>query len=492
MNTTIESLVKMVKVSTPIVALQSYDQPQTLQEICEAFPEHTLIAWNVTDGYLALNARGESAIQNLDPQELKAVKQYGVTAALEVSKKFPQSTILILANLHWYWINPPVMQGLLNLRELYKQSKRTIVGLVLNSSIPGDLLQSVSYLEEPLPTEEQLASKVSELYSSTYGKQLGSEDAKQFAIELRGASSFRAEQLTAQSLTKNGIDVEKLRSNCRKQINDTPGLSVESGSETFSDIGGLDAIREYLRRYFSGPRKPAVVVRIEEIEKALAGVGSETSGTSGDALGTLLTAMEDNRWTGLLAYGVSGCGKSLIAKASANEFSCKAIRFDINSCKGSLVGESEKQIRQAMEVLKAIGGQRVFFIASMNQIASLPPELRRRFSAGTWYFDIPTPAGRQSIWSICAKQFNVEYDGYDSDSLTGADIRDIVQRSYELSCSTTEAAKYHVPLCKSAPDAIRESRRDAMGRYLCANHGGPYRENQEDTSSSRSIEFNNL
>jgi SpoVK/Ycf46/Vps4 family AAA+-type ATPase len=202
--------------------------------------------------------------------------------------------------------------------------------------------------------------------------------------------------------------------------------------------------------------------------------------------------MEDNRWTGLLAYGVSGCGKSLVAKAAANHFGAKAIRFDLNACKGSLVGESEKQIRQAMQVLHAIGGERVFFIASMNQIASLPPELRRRFSAGTWYFDVPNKSGRQQIWDICCKQFNREYDQYDAENLTGADIRDIVQRSYELNCTITEASRYHVPLCKSAPDAIRQSRADALGRYLDANHGGPYKESQDDSSNGRSINFNSL
>ena len=51
---------------------------------------------------------------------------------------------------------------------------------------------------------------------------------------------------------------------------------------------------------------------------------------------------------------------------------------------------------------------------------------------------------------------------------------DKAQRAYELGCTTTEAARYHVPLCRSAPDAITKSRTDAHSRYLCANNGGPY------------------
>lgn len=494
----IKQVERMLAVSTPIIVVDSYDHPHTLQRLQEMIAKKNggtsggrpVIGWDVCNGFVPLNNEGEEVLSNLDPMELKAAGQ-GPHAALFVALKFPAKSLLIMSNLHWFWDKPNTMQALLNVREKFKSSGRAVIGLTLSAVIPADLIQSVSYVEDPLPDETMLTEKVCDIYKSAHSEPLEDDEAQTIARELRGTSPFRAEQLTAQSLTRAGIDRSKLRDNARKQINDTPGLSVESGSETFSDIGGLDAIREFLKRYFSGPRRPAVVVRIEEIEKALAGVGTETSGTSGDALGTLLTAMEDFRWTGILAYGVSGCGKSLVAKAAANEFEAKAIRFDINACKGSLVGESEKQIRAAMDILHAIGGDRVFFIASMNQIASLPPELRRRFAAGTWYFDVPDESSRHDIWRICAAQFGVEWDGYDADMLTGADIRDIAQRSHELRCSTTEAAKYHVPLCKAAPDAISQSRDDATNRYLDANYGGPYKDpTKVETKYQRSIDLN--
>lgn len=489
-----EQVISMLGKGTPIIVVDSYDHPHTLgnlQAAIAAKAVRPLVSWNAADGYVGLNEEGKAVLASLDPAEVKMASQ-GAHAALHVSLKFPEASILVVDNLHWYWDKPPVMQALLNVREPFKSNKRAVVGLVLNTAIPGDLIQNVSYVEDLLPSEDELVEKVRGVYGAVHSDPLSDDEAAAVARELRGASPFRAEQLAYQSLTKEGIDRVRLRDNARKQINDTPGLSVETGDESFDDIGGLDAIKEYLTKYFAGPRKPSVVVRIEEIEKALAGVGTESSGTSGDALGTLLTAMEDFRWTGILAYGVSGGGKSLIAKSAANEFGAKAIRFDINACKGSLVGESEKQIRQAVDVLHAIGGERVFFIASMNQIASLPPELRRRFSGGTWYFDVPDKESRKEIWKICAEQFGVEHDGYDADMLTGADIRDIVQRSYELQCSTTEAAKYHVPLCKAAPDAIAQSRKDASGRYLDANVGGPYGDPNDASvkySQSRSIEL---
>ena len=482
---------RMLAVATPLIVVDSYDHPHTLGNLQKRIAEQDrpLISWNATSSFVALNKLGADALATVDGAKIKAAAS-GPHAAIHVSLDFPRGTILVVDNLHWFWDKPAVMQAMLNVREPFKQTNRAIVALTLNAKIPADLIQNVSYVEDQLPSESELIEKVESIYKSAHGEDATLDDSDVVARELRGTSPFRAEQLTAQSLGKDGINRDRLRDNARKQINDTPGLSVETGTETFDDIGGLDAIRQYLTRYFAGPRRPSVVVRIEEIEKALAGVGTESSGTSGDALATLLTAMEDRKWTGILAYGVSGCGKSLVAKSAANEFGAKAIKFDLNACKGSLVGESEKQIRGAMDVLGAIGGDRVFFVASMNQIASLPPELRRRFSGGTWYFDVPSKESRADIWKIASESFGVEYDGYDAEMLTGADVRDIVQRSYELNCTTTEAAQYHVPLAKAAPDAISQSRTDATGRYLDANTGGPYGDpGSVATQYNRSIEL---
>lgn len=474
-DSTISTVSKYLAVATPIIVVDSADHPDTIRRLLPALADKSrpAIRWDCANGFVPIGEPGESALRELSDADVKLAGQ-GMAPALHVALKLPAQTILIVDNAHWQWEKPPALQALQNLREPFKSSKRAVVLLANGGSIPADLSQHASYVADPLPDETALAETVRRIHDSALDSELPESDALEIGRELRGASPFRAEQLAAQSLTRGGFDRQRVRDNARKQINDTPGLAVETGIETFDDIGGLNAIREYLERYFSGPRRPDVVVRIEEIEKALAGVSGDTSGTSGDILGTLLTSMEDYRWSGILAYGVSGCGKSLIAKSAANQFGARAIRFDVNACKGSLVGQTGEQIRRACDVLHAIGGERVFFVASMNRIEALPPELRRRFAGGTWYFDVPDETGRADIWRICADRFGVEYDGYDAANLTGADIRDIVSRQWELSTTTAEAARFHVPLCKAAPDAIADSRADARGRYLCANVGGPY------------------
>ena len=57
----------------------------------------------------------------------------------------------------------------------------------------------------------------------------------------------------------------------------------------------------------------------------------------------------------LLLVGIPGTGKSLSCKAAASIFGWPLIRLDISALKGSLVGESERKIRQATATIDAFG-----------------------------------------------------------------------------------------------------------------------------------------
>ena len=58
---------------------------------------------------------------------------------------------------------------------------------------------------------------------------------------------------------------------------------------------------------------------------------------------------------GILLVGIPGCGKSLSAKAASNIWAVPLIRFDIGRVFGGLVGESESNIRLAIQTAEAIG-----------------------------------------------------------------------------------------------------------------------------------------
>lgn len=52
---------------------------------------------------------------------------------------------------------------------------------------------------------------------------------------------------------------------------------------------------------------------------------------------------------GILILGMPGCGKSMIAKAIADEFAMPLLRLDVNKLMGKYVGESEENLRKALQ-----------------------------------------------------------------------------------------------------------------------------------------------
>lgn len=134
-------------------------------------------------------------------------------------------------------------------------------------------------------------------------------------------------------------------------IESTRGLRVIETERGFDDIGGHDHLREFIESIFNGRRRPGGIVFVDEIEKMLAGNKTDSSGTTQDALGWLLTYMQTSGATGIILVGPPGVGKSAIAQAAGNYGNCPTIALDLGETKGSLVGQSQQQIRACTRVL---------------------------------------------------------------------------------------------------------------------------------------------
>jgi hypothetical protein len=163
----IKAVEKMLAVGTPLVVLDSHDHPHTAGRLLAllAAKERPALQWNLADGLQPANELGEAVIARLEPQKLKDANRAGLHGILHLAQDFVPGAVLIVENLHWFIGQPQVMQTLLNLREPYKSSKRAVIGLGLATQIPADLLQSVSYVDDPLPTESTLAAIVSDISS---------------------------------------------------------------------------------------------------------------------------------------------------------------------------------------------------------------------------------------------------------------------------------------------------------------------------------------
>jgi hypothetical protein len=441
--------------------------------------------------------RGLVGVNDLGKQELARllgeIAPSAVVSPVEVLTSFyraAEDTVLFLSNAHRFWSDPAVVQGIWNMRDVFKANGASLVLLSIPGALlPPELVQDVFIIDEPLPGPQDLERILFELYRSAGLGAPDPETSHKAVDALIGLGAFPAEQGAAMCLRKEGLDLHALWERKRRVIEEIPGLSVWSGSETFDDIGGCNNVKRFLSAIVSGEEAPRVIVFCDEIEKAFAGTGTDTSGTKTEMMGTILSWMQDREADGVIFIGPPGAAKSCIAKATGNSAGIPTIAFDLSAMQNSLIGASGERLRAALSVIDAVSQGRSLWIATCNAITTLPPELRRRFTLDTYFFDLPTAEERLQIWNIYKSKFGVSGELTMDDGWTGAEIKECCRKAYRLRLSLTEAAQYTVPVARSAAEQIKVLRQSASGKFLSASTPGIYAwdENAPTTSTSRRL-----
>lgn len=463
-NKLVKQFSAALRISTPIIGIETPDQAATIGLLCQsANGDRPILRFDLSGGVVGINERGKEEADALaqvagvknekgDPAPEQLVN---ASETLVLALRLQPKSVLFILNASYLFDNPVAVQAIQNCRDPFKASKRALVLLGGVIKLPSELQNDVVIFEEEYPTPEELKGILLSVYQPAAEKYawpaLTEKEVENAVDALRGLPAFLAEQITAMSLDKEkGLDLIALWERKKKTIEQTPGLSIDRETGTFDDVAGLENLKDLAHGLFTGRKPPKVIVRLEEIEKALAGAqkGSpgDSSGVSQDALQTLLNAMEDNNWRGLLAEGVPGSGKSLISKVMGGQFGCLSLSADLGAMRASLVGESEGRVRQFIKMIKAIGGDGgAFFVATSNDSSALKPELVERFSFGRWQFDKPDKEARQAIWQIHLDKYGLDYgpgDYPDDEGWVGRNIRNCVELAWRLNISLRDAARF--------------------------------------------------
>ena len=475
------------RAGVPLLAIDTDDPASASREVIAALngkaQELAIAQWDILRGLVAMSPPAQDAIRVLCDGQDPALATGNPAECLSLLARWPERGLVMMHGAGRLLSDDQggaaVVQGIWNLRDVWKSTGTTLVLLSPGIQLPPELKQDVVVLTEELPTAEALGDIVIQL-SEDSGIAVPDDTADKAVDTVLGLSAFAAEQSLAMSLTKDGLDLPSLWDRKCQAIEQTPGLSVWRGGETFADIGGCENAKTFLRSVLAGRQPPRAVVFIDEIEKSLAGAGGDTSGVSQSLLGTLLTYMQDKGTTGSILIGPPGAAKSAIAKATGNEAGVPTIALDFSGLKASLVGQSEQRLRSALRAIDAIAQGQALFLATCNSIGTLPPELRRRFTFGTFFFDLPNAEERQAIWNIYRTKFDLpEDDGLPEDrGWTGAEIKQCADLAWRLQVPLKKAAMYVVPVATSAAKQIEALRRDASGKYLSAATSGVYRYDQ--------------
>jgi len=471
------------RVSTPLLAIRSADLALAIARVQEAIGKSApLIHWDIVRGLLPMNENGTKELGKLVGE--REPVGIGPVEALVLASQLTEDSVLLYANAQRFWIDPQVTQGIWNLRDAFKGNGRTLVLLTNPGAVlPDELTQDVLVLDEPLPGVDDLGRIFEETVAAADAPD-AAEIAEKAMDAMLGLAAFPAEQVLAMSLSKGGLDLEQLWDRKRQLIEQTPGLTVWRGGETFDDIGGCDNIKRFLRAVIDGVEAPRGIVFLDEIEKAFAGTGTDSSGVKTELTGAILSWMQDRSADGCLLIGPPGAAKSLVAKATGNTAGIPTIAFDLGAMQNALVGSSGERLRSALKVVDAVTNGRSLWIATCNSIGALPPELRRRFTLGTFFFDLPSPEERTAIWKIYLSKYGVSGELPDDDGWTGAEVKECCRKAYRLKMTLKESAEDIVPVSRSAADQIKALRQQASGKFISASNPGVY-QFQEAAAAAR-------
>jgi ATPase family associated with various cellular activities (AAA) len=463
--------------------IQSHEHEDALREIAQLCrgEKWPLATWDVDRG---LQLPGNAAA-NAANDPIAAIKSVIALATPE------GSALLVLPNFHRFLQSTEVVQALAHQVQAGKHNRTFLLILSPVVQVPVELEKSFVIIEHDLPDRQQL-QKIAEGIGTENGELPKGEDLRRLIDAAAGLTRVEAEGAFSLSLVRHGKlqpeAVWELKSGMLKK---SGLLQLHRGSETFADLGGLDALKLFCQRALQ-PRQSAARAR------------------------------------GVLLLSPPGCGKSQFAKALGNEVGRPTLLLDVGALLGSLVGQTEERIRQALriadamspcilfldEVEKALSGASsstdsgvsarlfgtfltwlsdhtsdVFTICTANDISKLPPEFARaeRFDA-VFFIDLPGNAEKEKIWPIHLGRYGLA-DGTrerrpEDRNWTGAEIQSCCRLASLLDLPLKEAAKNVVPVAVTAAESVEKLRAWAAGRCLDASQGGIYTRGAAESASA--------
>lgn len=487
----------ILKSRIPIVAIESREESRILDLLKGiSFSTSTenyvpLFRWTITDGLQRLDIDLEPQLHNAQPADvlkhIRAVKKSG---------------IYVLLDFHPYLEDPVNVRLLKDICIRYEETARTIVLISHTINIPRELESFTARFELAMPTDEErreIVKRIARQWTLDHpGSQL-TVDAKAHDLlikNLAGLTARDTEVLARNAVYHDGAisasDLPDVMQAKYELLNKGGTLQFEYDTVKFSDVGGLQNLKDWLSR-----RKVAFI----------------DSGT--------IPGLDTPK--GIMLIGVQGCGKSLAAKATAGILGIPLLRLDFGALYNKYHGETERNLRESLktadimapcvlwidEIEKGLAGRggetgttqrvlgtfltwmseknsAVFVVATANDITELPPELVRKGRFDEIFFvDLPIGDVRMTILKIHLQARNQDPDLIDlrncaiaTRGFSGAEIEQVVVSAlYAAHAQNESLGTRHLllessktkPLSVVMAERIDQLRQWADGRTVSAS-----------------------
>lgn len=422
----LQDLKKFVLSKASIVYILSDEEDRLegfLREVSASFqPKPKLFIWNPFQGLMGEEGVIEDSKHPLD--------------ALDKAIQRPEQTFYLFEGLHEFIKKDPlVARKLKDLHRALRNRYSTLFIIAPSLVVPEELRRDMIVYELPLPDASEVERVLMGVIS---GSPHANKLAESLTPELKErmvkaalglsldqvARAFRTALIGRTSVDSSLIDavIEE-----KGQLIKKSGiLNLVTNRPNIEDIGGLENLKEWLRKR------------------------SNILSSEGRAFGLQIPK-------GVLITGVSGCGKSLCAKAFASFWGIPLLHLDMARLYDGTVGEPEEALQVALRTAESVapsvlwideieagisiqsqkagGGTQsrvfasfltwmqektafVFIAATANVIELLPPEVLRKGRFDQIFFvTLPNPQERKSIFSIHLKKVGADLSKINLDML---------------------------------------------------------------------------
>jgi SpoVK/Ycf46/Vps4 family AAA+-type ATPase len=428
-------LALFLKARYPIIYINTIEEDRVeyvIRKNVKTNLNRSIYSWDFVDGYT--NNPNNQGFAKRNPLQ-----------ALELVERLNTETpaLFLLKDFNRFLTDLSISRKLRNISRILKLQPKTIIIIGSDLTIPKELQDLITVLEFQLPLEDEITQELNRLINSLNIK----VDSQLFENLTRACQGLSLERIrrvlskiiaTYKTIDDNSIAV--LLSEKKQIISQTEILEYSSVNEKITNLGGLDNLKDWLKK-----RKTAFSIQASNY-------GLPTP-------------------RGLLLIGIQGTGKSLTAKAIANDWQLPLLKLDVGKLFGGIVGQSESRLRQMINVAETISPcilwideidkaftnteskgdsgtsnrvlatfiswlsektKPVFVISTANNIDLLPLEIIRKGRFDEIFFlDLPKQDEREEIFKIHLQEFRPEsWNLFDysklaklSESFSGAEIR---------------------------------------------------------------------
>lgn len=467
MKSDLHNLTLALQSHFPIIIFETHDEP-----LVEHLLNRALAKINKPMTLSIWSAAGSSSNKMRKPKinyGVESLDYHGVESDEDDPEAFLQTVaeryknkVVLLPDFQKFLTNPKILRLVREIGHAFYEKNIFLVFVSHRFDTPEEIARLAAHIELSLPSKNEIMQFIRDEAKVWALKTGAKPEADRKAVDLItqhlvGLTASDAKRMIRAAVHDDGIinaeDVAEMIELKHRFLAGDSAVSFEFDTANFADMGGFDALFEWL-----GRRKDFFMAEQD------------------------VDALDIPK--GILLLGVQGCGKSLAAKAIAGEWGIPLLKFDVAALYNKYIGETEKNLRNVLkaaeklspcvlwidEIEKAMGQSggdetgtstrilgtlltwmaentsRVFLVATANDVTKLPPELMRKGRIDELFFvDLPNEKSRESIFKVHLNKRNIPFDTSAlsplveaSDGFSGAEIEQAVASARYLSSSLKE------------------------------------------------------